>query len=62
MNINGLGFLQNMTTPIAVGDRVDVHVIPSTKEPEPDYEAMRRVVAGRDQQKINEPASDDSAG
>ena len=56
----GLGFLQHMTTPVAAGERVDVHVIPSFKEPEPDYEAMRRAIGGNNQEE-KLPAGDDHA-
>ena len=40
------GFLRDMTRPVAVGDRVNVHVVKSVQAIEPDYEAMRRVIAG----------------
>jgi hypothetical protein len=59
--IIGLGFLQNMTTPVAVGERIDVHVIPSVKEPEPDYEAMRRAIVGARQEEEKPPAGYDHA-
>lgn len=43
-----VGYLQDMTRPVAVGERVNMHVIPKVSAPEPDYEAMRRVVLGTD--------------
>jgi hypothetical protein len=53
---HGEGYLHDLTRPIAVGARVNVHVIQASQEPEPDFEAMRRLVAGTQQR---EPATGD---
>lgn len=39
-------FLRDMARPVAVGERVNVHVVQAVRQREPDYEAMRRVIAG----------------
>ena len=38
--------IREMTRVTAVGDKVNVHVIQAVSEPKPDFEAMRRLVAG----------------
>jgi len=37
------------------GEIVNSHVIPQQKQPEPDFEAMRRVIAGTNDKRGNEP-------
>lgn len=38
--------LREMTRTTAVGEKINVHVITAAPEPKPDFEAMRRLVAG----------------
>jgi hypothetical protein len=38
--------LERLFRPIPVGEPVNMHVVESVKEPEPDFEAMRRLVEG----------------
>lgn len=52
--------LRDLTRPVAVGERINMHVIQQARQKEPDYEAMRRVIAGS-QAAGTHPAQDDQA-
>jgi hypothetical protein len=41
--------------PKSEGDPVNVHVVPYEKVPEPDFEAMRKLIAGIDEQDERKP-------
>jgi hypothetical protein len=43
---NADALLRDMMRPTSVGTKINVHIIPANIEPAPDFEAMRRLVAG----------------
>lgn len=49
--MNGFGNIDfsEVFKPKPVGETVNVHVVPAVAEPHPDYDAMQRLIEGRDE-------------
>ena len=46
--------LADLLKPTEEGEPVNVHVVESTKEPEPDFEALRRMISGAGEKQTGE--------
>ena len=52
----------DLLRPTKVGDPVNVHVVEPMKEPEPDFEALRRMISGEAEQQNGETKTKITSG